>query len=72
MTLVSAMVLAMKMAGASAAPQQATFTGDVSTTQWPLAVFDPQLASDWTDAEFLVVEFRSSTSQRFELGLISD
>ena len=56
----------------SAAPQKATFASDVSTTQWPLADLDPQLPIDWTEAEFLVVEFRSSTSQRFELGLVSD
>jgi hypothetical protein len=57
---------------AHAAPQKATFTSDVSTTQWLLADLDPQLTSDWTSAQFLVVEFRSSTSQRFELGLVSD
>jgi len=57
---------------ALAAPQKASFTSDVSTTQWPLADFDPQLPVDWTRALFLVVEFRSSTSQRFELGLVSD
>jgi hypothetical protein len=70
-TCISA-VLALYLTGAHAAPQQATFSSDVSTTQWPLADFDPQLTTDWTDAEFLVVEFRSSTSQRFELGLVSD
>jgi hypothetical protein len=57
---------------ANAAPQKASLTSEVSTTQWPLANIDPQLPSDWTDVEFLVIEFRSSTSQRFELGLISD
>lgn len=66
------MVLVLNLAGVRAAPQQATFSSDVSTTQWPLAEIDPQLPADWTDAEFLVVEFRSSTSQRFELGLVSD
>ena len=55
-----------------AAPQKASFASDVSTTQWPLAELDPQLPADWTDVEFLVIEFRSSTSQRFELGLVSD
>ncbi len=57
---------------AHAAPQKATFTTDVSTASWPLADIEPQLPGDWSDAQFLVVEFRSSTSQRFELGLISD
>jgi hypothetical protein len=57
---------------AVAAPQKATFASDVSTVQWPLADLDPQLPADWTRAQFMVVEFRSSTSQRFELGLVSD
>ncbi len=55
-----------------AAPQKASFTSDVSSTQWPLSAFDAQLPADWADAEFLVLELRSSTSQRFELGLLSD
>jgi hypothetical protein len=57
---------------ASAAAQKATFASDVSTVTWPLADIDPQLPTAWREAEFLVVEFRSSTSQRFELGLVSD
>jgi hypothetical protein len=57
---------------AHAAPQKATFATDVSTITWPLADLDAQLPTDWREAEFLVVEFRSSTSQRFELGLVSD
>ena len=57
---------------AQAAPQKATFASDVSTVSWPLADLDPALPADWTDAEFLVIEFRSSSSQRFELGLVSD
>src|SRR5262245_5574434 len=54
------------------APLKATFASEVSTVQWPLADLDPQLPSDWKEFEFLVVEFRASTSQRFELGLVSD
>ncbi len=57
---------------AHSAPQKATFATDVSTVTWPLADIDPSLPQAWGDAEFLVVEFRSSTSQRFELGLVSD
>jgi hypothetical protein len=55
-----------------AAPQKAVFATDVSTVTWPLSAIDPELPTDWTEAGFLVVEFRSSTSQRFELGLVSD
>lgn len=57
---------------ALATPQKASFAADVTTVTWPLAEIDPQLPTDWSDAQFLVVEFRSSTSQRFELGLVSD
>jgi hypothetical protein len=70
-TLICLLAWALSYA-AEAAPQKATFASDVSTTQWPLSDLDPQLPADWTHARFLVVEFRSSTSQRFELGLISD
>jgi hypothetical protein len=63
----------LTLAGAAqAAPQKAVFATEVSTVTWPLADLDPQLSTDWSDAAFLVVEFRSSTSQRFELGLVSD
>jgi hypothetical protein len=69
-----ALVLALTLQALSvhAAPQKAVFTSDVSTVQWPLADLEPQLPTDWSDSKFLVVEFRSSTSQRFELGLVSD
>ena len=64
-------LLAMTPA-AQTAPQKAVFAGDVTTVTWPLDALDAQLPADWSDAAFLVVEFRSSTSQRFELGLVSD
>jgi len=57
---------------AVAAPQKATFASDVASVQWPLADLDPQLPADWSGFEFLVIELRSSTSQRFELALVSD
>ena len=63
---------ACMLGSASAAPQKATFASDGSTVEWPLGDLDPQLPADWTDFQFLVVEFRSSTSQSFELRLIAD
>ena len=71
-TMFGALALTLQLTAARAAPQQATFNAAVSATQWTLAELDPQLPADWSDAEFLVIEFRCSTSQRFELGLISD
>ena len=38
----------------------------------PLADLDPGLPENWKDYEFLIVEFRSSSSQRFELGLVGE
>jgi len=69
---VLALLLLSLAQAAPAAPVKAVFTRDVSTVQWPLAEIDAALPSDWADAQFLVVEFRSSTSQRFELGIVSD
>jgi hypothetical protein len=71
-SLPAAFLLAGLFVGVQAAPQKATFASDVSTVRWGLEDLDPTLPSDWKDYEFLVVEFRSSSSQRFELGLVSD
>src|SRR3954468_14442593 len=68
----ASMVFAGLLASAHASPQKATFASEVATVQWPLADLDPALPADWKDYEFLVVEFRSSSSQRFELGLVGD
>ena len=65
-------VLGLALACGAHAAQRADFARDVATVQWPLAALDPALPVDWSDAQFLVIEFRSSTSQRFELGLIAD
>jgi len=55
-----------------AAPQKALLNSEVAQVQWPLADLDARLPADWSEAEFLVVEFRSSTAQRFELGILGD
>ena len=49
--------------------KRVTFNQPVSTTEWSLHDLNPELPSDWTGYEFLVIEFRASSSQRFELGL---
>ena len=66
------LLLFASLASAHAAPQKAVFANDVSTVRWALSDIDPALPSDWKDFEFLAVEFRASSSQRFELGLVSD
>jgi hypothetical protein len=54
---------------ASALPVQTTFTGQISDHVWTLKELNPSLPSDWTPYEFLVIEFKASSSQRFDLGL---
>ncbi len=50
-------------------PAQATFTGAKSERTWPLAELNTALPADWSRYEFLVIEFKASSSQRFDLGL---
>jgi hypothetical protein len=50
-------------------PLRATFTGERSERSWTLKELDPGLPPDWTPYDFLVLEFRASSSQRFYLGI---
>lgn len=54
---------------AKAAPQRVVFDRPISAQEWSLQELNPELPLDWTGYEFLVLEFRSSSSQRFELAL---
>jgi hypothetical protein len=54
---------------AQAEIKSATFDQPVSTHEWSLNEINPDLPADWTGYNFLVVEFRATSSQRFELGL---
>jgi hypothetical protein len=70
--LVTTLVALITMAFAGAAgrlPVRAAFTADSFEHRWALADLDPQLPADWTPYEFLVLEFRASSSQRFDLGI---
>jgi hypothetical protein len=53
----------------AALPVQTTFTGVKSEHTWALLELNAALPADWTDCEFLVLEFKASSSQRFDLGL---
>ena len=53
----------------AAVPVTATFTGVRSERTWSLKELDAGLPADWTPFDYLVLEFRASSSQRFELGL---
>lgn len=53
----------------AALPVQTAFTGARGEHTWTLKELNPDLPADWTGHEFLVLEFKASSSQRFDLGL---
>ena len=53
----------------AALPVQTTFTGVKSDHTWSLKELNSELPSDWTGYNFLLLEFKASSSQRFDLGL---
>jgi len=53
----------------ASAPRRIVFDQPVATAEWSLHEINPALPADWTGYDFLVLEFRASSSQRFELGL---
>ncbi|MGA2328700.1 MAG: hypothetical protein ABSH05_20680 [Bryobacteraceae bacterium] len=54
---------------AGAETRRAVFEGAAPEFKWALKDLNPGLPSDWSSYEYLVLEIRSSTSQRFELRL---
>jgi hypothetical protein len=48
-------------------PQRVVFEGATSEQKWMLKDLDPALPSDWTGYNFLVLEMKASSPQRFEL-----
>jgi hypothetical protein len=56
---------------AGAEPKRATFDGSKPEFKWPLKEFNPDLVSDWSPYQFLTLELRSSTAQRFELRIFT-
>jgi hypothetical protein len=52
----------------AALPVQASFTESNPTCVWPLAALDANLPADWSPYKYLVIEFKASSSQRFDLG----
>ncbi|MGH9162091.1 MAG: hypothetical protein ACRD2X_19155, partial [Vicinamibacteraceae bacterium] len=67
-SLASVAALVVVTVGA-APPVKVAFTGSTSEHSWPLDALDADLPADWTPYEFLVLELKASSSQRFELGL---
>ncbi|MGA2748306.1 MAG: hypothetical protein ABSG59_05975 [Verrucomicrobiota bacterium] len=54
-----------------AEPVKATFEGAAPEVRWTLKELNPDLPSDWSGYEFLTVELRSSTAQRFEFRIFT-
>ena len=47
------------------------FDGSTSERKWTLKELNPALPSDWSSNQFLTLELRSSTAQRFELRIFT-
>ena len=65
----AAALLVLAVVTAPCQPMRVVFQGTQSSHTWPLKEFDPALPSDWTAFDFLVVELRLSSPQRFELKI---
>jgi len=50
-------------------PKSVTFQDRISEHKWPLQELDQDLTNDWSAYEYLVLEMRTSTPQRFGLWL---
>jgi len=71
-SLVSVIVLLiLSLTTAQAAPQRVVFEGEQSEHKWTLRELNPQLPSDWTGNNYLVLEMKASSPQRFGLTFYS-
>jgi hypothetical protein len=59
--------VALRGISADVEPKRARFDGSKSEFKWTLKELNPDLPSDWSPYQFLTLELRSSTAQRFEL-----
>ena len=61
---------------AACGPKTAKFTFDgtkeMSGTKFALKDINPELPADWDDYNFVVLEYKISTAQRFQLGFTTD
>lgn len=66
--LVLATALLMLVCLSSAAQQRVVFEGAESAHKWALMDLNPDLPADWTGYDYLVLEMRASSPQRFYLA----
>jgi hypothetical protein len=64
-----AVSLSTRAADPAAPLARAVFDPTHTEITWPLKQLNPSLPADWTPYDFLVLEFKASSSQRFDLGL---
>ena len=65
-------IMVIASAGLLAAEtRQVVFEGAVSEHKWTLKDLNPDLRSDWTGYDYLVLEMRASSPQRFMLNIYS-
>ncbi|MBI4892990.1 MAG: hypothetical protein HY821_20375 [Acidobacteria bacterium] len=60
-------LIALLLSTLHAAPQSVTFDGPQASFRWTLPQLNPDLPKDWTPYNFLVLELRASSPQRFFL-----
>jgi len=66
--LIAAWVVLLSASGiGSAETQRVVFEGTVADYKWSLKSLNPELPFDWSSYEYLVLEFKASSPQRFFL-----
>jgi hypothetical protein len=68
---VSVFVYGLAVSSAQSASQRVVFEGATSEQKWNLKELNPDLPADWTGYNFLVLELKASSPQRFSLVLHS-
>ena len=48
------------------------FEGPVSEHKWSIKDLNPELPSDWSTYEYLTMDFKASSTQRFDLRLFDE
>ncbi len=64
-----ALPLLTEIAPALEQPVKITFQGRVPEHKWTLEQLDPQWPSDWSSYDYLVIEMKASSPQRFSLWI---
>ena len=69
----ASLLLASGIAGAAgnAGPKRVVFDRAHTEYKWSIKDLAPDLPSDWTDYNFLVLEMRASSSERFQLQIFT-